>query len=487
MKVHLKAHRFATVAVLLSGAVLTTSCEKFLDINPVTEKPDINSYDTAAKVDATLLSAYNQLQDGAMYGGQVQVLGELLGDNIDFNTIVGTGGDGEFRSRQFSIFTNPAAGTWTKAYTAIFRANLAIEAVDKSKFTADAAVSNRIKGEALFIRAISHFELLRLFAKPYSSNPATDPGVPLRIRVVSSNEAANDRTPRAPVGEVYAQVISDLQQAANLLPPANGDRATAWAAKAYLARVYFEQNNFADAERLSSDVIANGGFTLGTSPESVTGPFRQQGLNARYRSVIFQIVNFSNSDGANGLRTAFFNAGGSAFARLPLNTSGTDNIFDALRTDGGARYTELVRRDSATVIDPNNSASIRPQSLKYAGTDTTGGNPASVPVLRLQEMLLTRAESRAELGQGDALVRADLNAVRTAAGRPANTTVTGKAALLTAVRTERRIELVLEGDRFQQLRRLRLPSRGIAFNSGRLLPIPLEEVNGNTGIVQNGD
>ena len=484
----MKFHRFAIAAALLSGAFLTTACEKYLNIEPVTGKPDINSYDTAAKVDATLLAAYNQLQDGAMYGGQLQVLGELLGDNIDFNAIIGTGGDGEFRSRQFSIFTNPAAGTWTRAYTAIFRANLAVEAVDKNKFTAEAAVSNRIKGEGLFIRAISHFELLRLFAKPYSSNPATDPGVPIRIQVLSSNEAANDRTGRAPVGEVYAQVINDLKLAATLLPATNGDRATSWAAKAYLARVYFEQNNFAEADRISTDVIANGGFTLGSPPNAVTGPFRQQGLNARYSSVIFQIVNSATSDGSNGLRTnSFFNAGGSAFARLPLNSSGTDNIFNALRADGGARYTELVRRDSATVIDQNNIASTRPQSLKYTGADTTGGSPGNVPVLRLQEMLLTRAESRAELGQGDAVVRADLNAVRAAAGRPANTTVAGKAALLTAVRAERRIELVLEGDRFQQLRRLRLPSRGTAFDSGRLLPIPLEEVNGNTGIVQNGD
>ena len=483
----MKMHRIALAVALLGGGLLTSSCEKYLEVDPVTRKPDINSYDTPAKVDATLLAAYNQLQDGAMYGGQIQVLGELLGDNLDFNAIIGNTGDGEFRNRQFSIFTNPAGGTWRNAYTAIFRANLAIEAVDQSKFTADAAVRNRIKGEGLFIRAISHFELLRLFAKPYSSAPATDPGVPIRIRVLSSNEAANDKTPRALVGEVYAQVIADLQQAATLLPPANGDRPTAWAAKAYLARVYFEQNDFANADRLATDVIVNGGFTLGTPPDAVSGPFRQQGLGAIHPSVIFQVVNFGTSDGAGGLRGAFFNSGGSAFVRLPLNTSGPDNIFDALRTEGGARYTEFIRRDSATVRDPNDIASTRPQSLKYAGQDSTGGNAGNVPVLRLQELLLTRAESRAELGQSDALVRADLNAVRAAAGRPANTTAAGKAALQSAVRAERRVEMVLEGDRFQQLRRLRLPSRGIAFNSGRLLPLPQDEINGNTGLVQNGD
>lgn len=480
----MKAQRFF-LAVALSGGVLAiTSCDKFLDIKPVTAKPDVDSYDTTGKVDATLLASYNQLQSGAMYGGQLQIMSELLGDNLNFSAITG-GSDADFLTRQFSIFANPAGDTWNRAYTAIFRANLAIEAVDKGKFSAAESVLNRIKGEGLFIRAISHFELLRLFAKPYSNNPGTDPGVPLRTRVLSSNEAANDRSPRTRVGEVYAQVIADLQQAATLLPTTNGDRATAWAAKAYLARVYFEQNDFANANRLSADVIDNGGFTLGTSPGSASGPFRQQGLGARYPSVIFQIVNLVSGDGSSGLRSAFFNAGGSAFTRLPLNTTGMGNIFEALRADGGARYTELVRQDSMTIINPNSISSTRPQDSKYAGADTTGGNPANVPVLRLQEMLLTRAESRAELGQSDAAVLADLNAVRAAAGRPVST-ATGKVALLGAVRAERRIELVLEGDRFQQLRRLKLPSRGFAFNSGRLLLLPLDEVNANTNIEQNG-
>lgn len=481
----MKKQRLALAAALLGAAVLTTACDSFLDIKPVTKKPDIGSYDSADKVDATLLAAYNRLQSNDMYGGQIQLLGELFSDNIDFTDITGTTGDGAFQARQYGIFDGVGSGTWSAAYTAIFRANLAIEAVDQNKFTADQAVMNRLKGEGLFIRAISHFELLRLFAKPYSNNPASDPGVPLRIRVVSSNEAANDREPRASVGAVYAQVTADLQTASTLLPDTNPGRATKWAAKAYLARVFFEQNNFADTERTATDVITNGGFSLGTPPESVTGPFQQSGQGARYPSVIFQLINYAGSDQAGGLRRAFFNTGGSAYVGRPLNATGPDNLLDALRAEGGARFTALVRQDSTTVIDPVNSTSLRAQSLKYTGVDSTTALPANIPVLRLQEVLLSRAESRAELGTDDAGALADLNAVRAAAGRPAST-ASGKAALLAAIRLERRVELVLEGDRFQQLRRLKLPSRGFAFNSGRLLLIPLDEVNGNTGIEQNG-
>ena len=478
----MKLHRLSLAAALLAGALLTSGCEKYLDIKPVSAKPDVNSYNTTAKVDATLSSAYFRLQNGDMYGGQIQVLNELYGDNIDFDGFTGTTGDAAFINRQFSIFFNPGAGLWTAAYEAIFRANLAIEAVDQNKFDAPQADKDRVKGEALFIRAVSHFELVRLFAKPYSNNPTADPGVPLRLRVLSSNEAANDRVGRNRVAEVYTQVIADLQQAATLLPAANADRPTAWAAKAYLARVYFEQLDNPNADRLATDVIANGGFTLGTPPESVTAPFLQSGVGARAPSVVFQLTNAQGADGAGGLRGAFYDFTPSNINRA-LASTGPNNILDALRLRGGVRYDSLV-----VVNDPSDPATPvpRPYSRKFRGPNPLGNEAVNVPILRLQELLLTRAEARALAGGSDAAVRADLNAVRTAAGRPADNTSTG-AALLAAVRDERRIELVLEGDRFQQLRRLRLPSRGIAFNSGRLLPIPLGEVSGNANIEQNGD
>ena len=478
----MKLTRFVFAPALLVGALLASGCEKFLDIKPVSAKPDVESYNTLDKVEATLANSYSYLQGGDLFGGQLQVLNELFADNVDLEGLTGTTGDAAFLNRQFSIFSNPGAATWTSAYKGIFQANLVVDAVDKQKFTAPVVDQNRLKGEALFIRAVAHFELLRLFAKPFSNNPTVDPGVPLRLKVVSNNEAANAKVGRARVGEVYAQVIADLQQAAGLLPPANGDRATSWAAKAYLARVYFEQLNYAEADKLATDVIANGGFPLGTPPTAVTAPFLQTGRNARAASVIFQVDNAQGADGGGGLRGAFYSFSASN-VRLALVSTGPDNIATALRLRGGVRYDSLV-----VVKDPSDPTQLapRPYSRKYRGPDAFGSIPTNIPVLRVQELYLTRAESRALLGAGDAAVRADLNAVRAAAGRPADNASTG-AALLAAVRDERRLELVLEGDRFQQLRRLRLPSRGQPFNSGRLLPIPLSEISGNAGIEQNGD
>ncbi|QHJ06858.1 RagB/SusD family nutrient uptake outer membrane protein [Hymenobacter busanensis] len=472
--------RYLALGCLAAGTVLTTSCEKYLDIKPTRELLFEQGFDTPAKVDAFLLSGYNRLQSANFYGGQVQIVSELLGDNLNFTAIQGSGGDADFRQRQFSIFSNPGSNIWENGYQAIANANLALEAVDKNLFTADQATKNRIKGEALFMRAIAHFELVRLFAKPYSNNPGSDPGIVLRTRVLSSNEAAQ-KVGRNTVGEVYAQVISDLQAAAGLLPTQNADRATSWAAKALLARVYLDQNDYSNAAQQADDVIQNGGFSLGTPPESVVGPFRQVGAGQRYSSVIFQIVNQQGSDQASSLRNAFYNYFGSS-VRLYLN-EGPNSISDALRQRGGLRYDSLVVVNE--VSDPTTPTPY-PYSNKFRGNDAFATNPANVPIIRLQEMYLTRAEARAaQGGASESAVRADVNAVRAAAGRPADNSTTGQQNLLALVRDERRLELFLENDRYHQLRRLQLPSRGIAFNSGRVLPIPLSEVNGNPNIEQN--
>lgn len=473
-------HRFLVVGCLAAGTVLTTACEKYLDVKPVDELTFDQSFDTPTKVDAFLLSAYNRLQSSNFYGGNVQLVGELFGDNLDFSLIQGTGGDAEFRTRQFSIFTGPQGGIWDNGYFAIYNANLVIDAVDRNLFEADQATKDRLKGEALFIRAIAHHELVRLFAKPYSNNPSADPGIVLRTRVLSSNQAT-EKVGRSTVGEVYTQVVSDLQAASGLLPAQNGDRATRWAAKGLLARVYLDQNDYANAGQQADDVIRNGGFTFAAPSTEVVAPFRQTGPGQRHSSVIFQIVNQQGADGGGTLRNLFYNYF-SGSVRLYLNAQGPDNLLDALRQRGGLRYDSLVvTREPADPTQPVPN----PYSTKYRGPEAFASQPANVPLIRLQEMYLTRAEARAFQNASAADVRADVNAVRQAAGRPTDNTTTGQAALLALVRDERRLELFLENDRYHQLRRLQLPSRGIPFNSGRVLPIPLSEVNGNPNIEQN--
>lgn len=449
---------------------LLTGCESFLDLDSTNSQPDVEFLKSASNVESVLVGAYGQAFGKFFLGGEVIRTSEQYGDNLDLGRVTAGGGAGaQFTTRDFSLFNSQGRNLWGRGYTAISRANTVITSIDQNTFSAEQSVKDRLRGEALFIRGIVHFELVRLFAKPYTSNAGAEVGIPLRI-ISATTEQAAQRVPRNTVGEVYNQVISDLREAEALLPPTNGNRATRWAAKAYLARVYFNQEDYANAYTYSNDVIANGGFNLGdpANPDAVTIPFRQAGdVSPNGSPIILQAVSTSANDVSGTVRDNFFNTNESSVT-LPLSSS----LSDLLRNRGGRRDLLLVARPTSTL----------PYSLKYQG-----GNPINVPVIRLAEMYLTRAESAVLKGNfTPATVRADYNILRELAGLPADNTSASQEELLTAIREERRVEMFTENDRFHELRRLRQDIRGLPYNDSRmLLKIPDIEVQSNPDIVQN--
>ncbi len=453
------------------GCGLLSGCKDFLEQESTNSQPDVEFLKNVGNVESVLVGSYGQAFGNNFLGGEVLRTSAEYSDNTDLGRVTAGGGAGaQFASRDFSLFNSQGRDLWNKGYTAISRANTVIAAIDQNTFAADQSVKDRLKAEALFVRAVAHFELVRLFAKPYTSNAGAEPGVPLRIAAVTTQQAA-DRAPRNPVSEVYNQVISDLKAAEAVLPAANGNRATKWAAKAYLARVYFNKEDYANAFTYSDDVIRNGGFNLGSPANklAVTVPFRQTAgdVSPNGTPVIFQAVATTTNDVSDIARNNFFNTNEESVT-LPLSTS----LSDLLRSRGGRRDSLLVGRPATTL----------PYSLKFQG-----GVPVNIPVVRLAEMYLTRAESAVQKGTFDAsAVRADYNILRTLARVPADNTTTSKDALLTAIREERRVELFTENDRFHELRRLKQNIRGLAYNDSKmLLKIPDVETQANPDIVQN--
>ena len=115
-------------------------------------------------------------------------------------------------NKQILTNNSTVSGIYSAAYTAINNANLVLENID----VVNDAQRDRVRGEALFIRAFMHFELVRLFAKPYSDgNAATNLGVVIRTDASSFNgpDLDGDCRARNTVQEVYDQVITDLTEA----------------------------------------------------------------------------------------------------------------------------------------------------------------------------------------------------------------------------------------------------------------------------------
>ena len=149
---------------------------------------------------------------------------------------------------------------WYISYKIINDANTVIEAVEKST-SADSA-RQQLLGECYFLRAFAHFNLARLFARPYSQNPAA-PGIILRTS--TSDPAAKAR---ATVEDTYTQIIADAEKSANLMGlPRGNTYASKEAAWALLSRVYLYKKDYAKAVDYSNQVINSGKFALASAAD----------------------------------------------------------------------------------------------------------------------------------------------------------------------------------------------------------------------------
>jgi hypothetical protein len=265
------------------------------------------------------------------------------------------------------------------------------------------------------------------------------------------------------VKAVYDQIVADLIKAESLMPSTNTKFATKWAAAAQLSRVYLMLGNYTEAAAAANRVIVGSGKTL----------------TAEFRNNWFTYINFggvtpneyvfyikvTNQDGANSFNTYY----GAPLGAFPGSAGRRDmriqnahlNIYEAadLRrafftgTSGTTRYT-----------------------LKHL--DRFG----DVPVIRLAEMYLTRAEANFRQGTTvGATPLVDVNLIRKRAGLADLTAVT-----LNAILNERAAELALEGNNLFESQRLRRNIGTTAWNSPKLImPIPQREMDVNKNLVQN--
>lgn len=450
--------------------IASTSCTKFIEIKPIEQIPDEFVLTNGTNVENILNAAYGNLTSGNFLGYRLPVYSELIGDNIAINEISFSATDftGQVAFRNTNILNKDVDDLWQTAYRAIAAANAVIDAVDNNRMTDGTPVTSqqRWKGEALYIRAVAHFELTRLFSKSFSDNNGANLGIPLRIKYVSKDE----KLPRATVAEVYNQAAADLQTAITLLPMTNGNRATSWAARGYLIKILFDKRDYAGVITTATP-FSTSPFLLGTGYDA----FRTSGNIPASPSVVWQLVNGGNPFGE--FRPASI--------RYSIN-QGTGSLKEALDASGVNDF----RANTNGIIE--NSG--RFYSLKW------DANLINIPTVRVAEIALSWAEAAAQTND---LTNASnyYNTIR-AASVTGHTPITfaTQAAALDAIRRERRLELMFEGDRYHELRRLQTPSMSevrngatvirpaVPYNSNKLLlKIPVSETSGNNAVVQNPD
>ncbi len=483
-------------AALLTLGLLGTGCTKdYLELQPRNAASTETFYKNQTDAVQATNAAYAQLQQAGMFNHSLWAM-DIMADN----SFVGGGGatDGiEFQ--QLDNYTIPTSNPvitdhFQRAYIGIGAANQVLLHVPSIKM--DEAVKKRSLGEAQFLRALYYFYLVRAYGDvPLVLTPAASPA-----------EAAS--VSRDPAAKVYAQIVTDLKAAIDNLPlPSTykGDdvgRASKLSAMGMLAKVYLTQGDMTNAATQADLTIA---AALGDGKKlwaNYGDNFKVENENGQ--ESLFE-VQFKS-----GLNGYILDGPGSAINEFWGARFFTDNSTPALKdlgyvvSGGGYGFNipekEFVDgyeagdlRKGPTIFVPGDKypeGQTQPAKLEgdpngynvrkfFAGKlSTIWDSPLNVPVLRLAEVYLIKAEAANSLSA--------LNVVRKRAGLPDATTINQSVVL-----KERRYELAFEMDRWYDLKRTKtltnnpnLLAKGIKpFND--LLPIPQAERDVNPNLVQN--
>lgn len=151
-------------SVLVLLFLCTTSCEKWLDVNPKSEIKAAKLFSTEAGFKDALTGLYIAMTSKDVYGAN------LSWQAIEFMAGQYDGGKSSWIELQKYNFGHSTSkkfidAVWAKEYNIISETNLLLESLEEKGNILNPTLYNVIKGEALAIRAMCHFDLMRLFAK----------------------------------------------------------------------------------------------------------------------------------------------------------------------------------------------------------------------------------------------------------------------------------------------------------------------------------
>lgn len=485
----MKIRKYFKIALMAAALLGTAGCneEEILNPVPLTALSDRSAFTTPDRVFAQLNGLYSSIKSGQFLGGRMLVYMDVRGG--DFQNRTGNGVTALFAwsYNQNSGNAEPQ-NAWSSGYLAINRVNVFLKGLEDNPTVVEAAVANSYRAEARFLRAVSYYYLVNLYARPFPLNNGNNPGLPLRLQAELGPQ--NSDLARSTVAQVYTQILDDLNFAEQNLPAnhanalLNTTRAHRNTAIAFKMRVLMSMQRYADV------------VTEGRKIISAAAPFSApSGVNHRLTptAAAFFAPPYTSSEAIFSLPftqndlPGVQNALGSYFGvpAPPQNAIADFNLDPA----------GILSNDAWTQADARRNFLVTAGGRVFLTKFPLNPYTDYAPIIRYADVLLMQAEALVRsTNTVDATALALLNAVRgRSAPNAVYTSFPNANAFLTALLLERRIELIGEGVRSLDLHRLLLPlpaKTGVPgavepTGANYIWPIPDAELAANKLIVQN--
>jgi hypothetical protein len=447
----MKFNKFYICLGLLSVFSMT-ACKKVIDVEPEFSKDGSKIFANLTEYEYALTGAYALFRGTGYFGSGAQTtsswanLPDMLTDNM-----VQTGEDLANWQTQVNWGYNSAdadiAVAWLAAYGVISEANLVLRGIEEFA-SAEPKRVNRIKGQALAIRGMAHFDVLRYWGVDYDRN-STALGIPYITEVDIELKPS-----RLNVKASWDAILKDMTEAETLLGDVDKAITSSTdktmmdrnAVRALLARMYLYAKDYVKADQYATLVI-------NSVPLALKATFPSIWTDASQAEVIWA-VSFNAGEGSPSVGV---HIGSSNRNRFRPNTAAIA-LFDQTNDIRFPVY--FASRQSGTVSAANPrpilpyASNTRKIVNKFMTKGTTLDNVVNWKVLRAGEMYLIRAEAKAmQGGAQEALGLADLNTLKAARINGFVPLVLTGQALLDEIQAERRRELFGEGHRWFDLRR----------------------------------
>ncbi|MCM5664034.1 RagB/SusD family nutrient uptake outer membrane protein [Galbibacter mesophilus] len=506
------------ISIIIVALIIFGCSEDYLERSSLTDLSETSFWQNESDALLGINGIYDALQDRVLYSGNLNGATGLpqhgsFGDET-FNRYKFEGA-GRYVEGNVDPSTGYFQNLWRSLYSGIGRANAALEKIPEiPKENISEESRDILLGQAKFLRALFYYHLAVYFEE-----------APLVLKVQTLDEAYVKKNT---FEDIANQVILDLEEAIEVLPPSYPDDqygyATKAAAQGILARFHLYNGNYQEAADLTLEIMG-AGYSL---EEDYATLFTMEGENSN--EIIFSVRFFQDPATGNGETFSATFQGIPKVNEQPMPNAVNDYYcIDGLPIDESPLFDPKNEKENR---DPRLSASVffegdifnfdlnRPfkgntntgyGKRKYIRTrasadgtiNTNGPGSQDFIVLRYADILLMRAEALTELGQlGE--VPSLINQVRQRVGMPTVEEVEGTGltqdALMDIVRHERRIELMFEGLRFYDLKRWgemeeayqRIIADNVpAYNpnyrgqKSTTFPIPLSELDANTNLTQN--